>query len=134
MGRALRIEHPGAFYHATSHGNEQKEVFKTNRDREKFLSYLEKEIIVAICQALGRNPPRFSVPVGPARFMAGLMEDTFRLVGWKSPISRDTIDKYTEDIVVDSQLIQRELGFKPRFNLAAGWRETVQEMRQMGDL
>jgi nucleoside-diphosphate-sugar epimerase len=132
MGRALRIEYPGAFYHATSHGNEQKEVFKTNRDREKFLSYLEKEIIVAICQALGRNPPRFSVPVGPARFMAGLMEDTFRLVSRKSPIGRDTIDKYTEDIAVSSQRIQTELGFKPQFDLESGWRETIQEMRKMG--
>ncbi|MCJ7654343.1 MAG: NAD-dependent epimerase/dehydratase family protein, partial [Dehalococcoidia bacterium] len=45
-----------------------------------------KEIIVAICQALGRKPPRFSVPVGPARFMSGLMEDAFRLVARKSPI------------------------------------------------
>jgi hypothetical protein len=53
MGKVLRIEYPAAFYHATSHGNEQKEVFKTNRDREKFLSYLEKEIIAAICQTLG---------------------------------------------------------------------------------
>ena len=134
MGRALRIEYPGAFYHATSHGNEQKEVFKTNRDREKFLSYLEKEIIVAICQALGRTPLRFSVPVGPARFMVGLMEDTFRLVGRKSPISRDTIDKYTEDIAVDSQLIQKELGFKPQFDLKTGWHETIQEIRKTGQL
>ena len=134
MGRALRIEYPGAFYHATSHGNEQKEVFKTNRDREKFLSYLEKEIIVAICDALGRNPPRLSLPVGPARFFAGLMEDTFRLVGRKSPIGRETIDKYTEDIAVDSQLIQEELGFVPKFGLSAGWKDTVQEMRRSGEL
>jgi len=66
--------------------------------------------------------------------MAGFMEDTFRLVGQKSPISRDTIDKYTEDIAVDTQLIQRELGFKPQFDLLTGWRETVQEMRRVGEL
>jgi REP element-mobilizing transposase RayT len=41
MARALRIQFPGAFYHVTSRGNEQKEVFKSVRDREKFLSYLE---------------------------------------------------------------------------------------------
>jgi len=93
-----------------------------------------KEIINAICQALGRKPPRLSLPVGPARFMAGLMEDTFRLVGRKSPISRDTIEKYTEDISVDNQLIQRELGFRPQFDLKAGWQETVEEMRKMGQL
>jgi len=91
-----------------------------------------REIIAAICQAIGRFPPRFSVPVGLARFSAGLMEDTSRLVGRKSPISRDTIDKYNEDIAVDSQLIQRELGFKPQYNLQTGWQETVEEMRKIG--
>jgi UDP-glucose 4-epimerase len=93
-----------------------------------------REIIAAICQAIGRNPPRFSVPVGLARFSAGLMEDTSQLVGRKSPISRDTIDKYTEDIAVDSQLIQKELGFKPQFDLKTGWEETVNEMRRIGEL
>lgn len=41
MARPLRIEYPGAFYHVTSRGNERKPVFKSQRDREKFLAYLE---------------------------------------------------------------------------------------------
>jgi putative transposase len=41
MARPLRISYPGAFYHITSRGNEQKDVFKSNRDREKFLEYLQ---------------------------------------------------------------------------------------------
>jgi putative transposase len=40
MARPLRIEYPGAFYHVTSRGNEQKDVFRSQRDREKFLDYL----------------------------------------------------------------------------------------------
>jgi len=40
MARPLRIAYPGAFYHVTSRGNEQKDVFKSQRDREKFLDYL----------------------------------------------------------------------------------------------
>jgi REP element-mobilizing transposase RayT len=40
MARPLRIEYPGAFYHVTSRGNKQRDVFKSQRDREKFLSYL----------------------------------------------------------------------------------------------
>lgn len=40
MARQLRIEFPGAFYHVTSRGNEQKDVFKSQKDREKFLDYL----------------------------------------------------------------------------------------------
>lgn len=41
MARPLRIEYPGAFYHVTSRGNERKDVFKSQKDREKFLFYLE---------------------------------------------------------------------------------------------
>ena len=41
MARPHRINYPGAFYHVTSRGNERREVFKSRRDREKFLSYLE---------------------------------------------------------------------------------------------
>ncbi len=41
MARPLRIQYPGAFYHVTSRGNERKSVFKSKRDREKFLEYLE---------------------------------------------------------------------------------------------
>lgn len=40
MARQLRIEFPGAFYHVTSRGNEQKDVFKSQKDRERFLDYL----------------------------------------------------------------------------------------------
>lgn len=41
MARSLRIQYPGAYYHVTSRGNEQKDVFKSRKDRERFLSYLE---------------------------------------------------------------------------------------------
>lgn len=41
MARPLRINYPGAFYHITARGNEQKDIFKSKRDRIKFLEYLE---------------------------------------------------------------------------------------------
>jgi len=61
-----------------------------------------REIISAISGALGRKPPQFSIPVGPARAVAGIMEDAMRLIGRHSPINRATIDKYTEDIAVEA--------------------------------
>ena len=45
MARSLRIEYPGALYHVTSRGNERKNVFTSQRDREKFLSYLESAVV-----------------------------------------------------------------------------------------
>lgn len=56
MARPLRIEYPGAFYHVTSRGNEQKDIYKSRHDREKFLEYLESAtqrygaVIHAYCQ------------------------------------------------------------------------------------
>jgi putative transposase len=44
MGRPLRITYEGAHYHVTSRGNEQKDIFKSHRDREQFLSYLESSV------------------------------------------------------------------------------------------
>jgi putative transposase len=44
MARSLRITYPGAFYHITSRGNEQKAVFKSKQDRERFLEYLESAV------------------------------------------------------------------------------------------
>lgn len=41
VARPLRIEYPGAFYHVTARGNEKKDIFKSRKDREKFLAYLE---------------------------------------------------------------------------------------------
>ena len=92
------------------------------------------QIINAICKALGRRPPRFSVPLGPARMAAGLLENGLRLLRQTSPIGSAVIDKYTEDVAVDSRRIQTELGFVPRFDLRMGWQETIREMRQNGAL
>ena len=92
------------------------------------------EIILTISAALGRPPSQFSIPVGLARVLAGIVEDVMRLIGRQSPVSRATIDKYTEDIAVEGKRIQAELGFIPQYDLSAGWRETVCEMKTAGDL
>ena len=63
-----------------------------------------------------------------------------RLIGRHSPISRATIDKYTEDIAVEGKRIQHELGFVPQYDLGAGWRgvlktdpASLKELRRASD-
>ncbi len=41
MARPLRIEYEGAFYHIVQRGIERKDIFISDSDKEKFLSYLE---------------------------------------------------------------------------------------------
>jgi len=91
-------------------------------------------IIRAICEALGRKPPRLHLPVRPVRLTVAMLEDWARPVGVRLPVGRTTLDKYIEDLPVSGERIQRELGFVPQYDLAAGWIETVLRMRASGDL
>ena len=45
MARPLRIEYPGAFYHVMHRGNAGSDIFKSVRDREKFLEYVGKAVV-----------------------------------------------------------------------------------------
>ncbi len=40
MARPLRLNMPGGYYHVTSRGNERREIFSGDEEREKFLGYL----------------------------------------------------------------------------------------------
>ena len=42
MARALRLEYPGAIYHAMARGNERKAVFRDDVDRLRFVEKLEE--------------------------------------------------------------------------------------------
>jgi UDP-glucose 4-epimerase len=84
-----------------------------------------REIINAMSDALGQPPPRLRLPKSPIRFAAGVLEDSFHLIGKDAPICRATIDKLTEDVAVTCGKIQRELGYRPQYDLRTGWRETV---------
>ena len=44
MARPVRIEYPGAVYHITSRGNERKDIFRADSDREAFLAFLGKVV------------------------------------------------------------------------------------------
>lgn len=92
------------------------------------------EIIESICSALGRKPPRLSLPSGIIRSVAGAIEEGYQICGLSSPVTPELVDKYIEDIAVSGSLIQKKLGFVPQFDLQTGWYETIGEMRHMAHL
>jgi nucleoside-diphosphate-sugar epimerase len=96
--------------------------------------YTVSEIIEAICQALGRQPPRFFLPASLVRFGVGIVEDIAGKGGWRLPLGRASIDTYMQDIAVQGNRIREELDFRPQYDLAAGWQDAVAEMRDRGDL
>lgn len=86
-----------------------------------------RQIISAICEALGRRPPRWHVPVPPVRAALALGS----VIDRRLP---RILDKYLEAVAVDASRIQRELGFRPAVGLVDGWRLTIDTMRQEGRL
>jgi len=44
MTRPLRIQYPGAYYHVTCRGNERKDIFRDEEDRQLFLSRLRRSL------------------------------------------------------------------------------------------
>lgn len=86
-----------------------------------------REIVDAICAALGRRPPRWHLPIAPVRLALGLAA----LLNRALP---RMLDKYLEDLPVRASRIQEDLGFRPRVDLHRGWALTVEEMRRRGDL
>ena len=91
-------------------------------------------IIGAICEALGRRAPRFNVPVALARPVIAIGSLVAKVLRVRLPVSPATLDKYTEDVVVDNGRARRELQFLPRIGLNAGWQATIRAMRADGTL
>lgn len=44
MVRPLRLDHAGAVWHVTSRGNERREIFRDDEDRERFLTTLGRVV------------------------------------------------------------------------------------------
>ena len=42
MARPLRVEYPDAYYHVINRGNYREKIYLNDRDKEKFIEYLEK--------------------------------------------------------------------------------------------
>jgi nucleoside-diphosphate-sugar epimerase len=82
------------------------------------------EIVVAICDALGRPVPRIGIPATVARAVVDTCRPMLR--GPFAPLP-PLIDKYVEDVAVNGSELQRELGFVPAVGLKEGWRRTVAE-------
>ena len=101
-----------------------------------------REIVTAMCLALGRRPPRLRLPIAAARTAAGIVEDVLRIAFRQRFPARAAVDKIVEDIAVRGNRIMEEpnarlirirggnrimdeLGFQPQYDLVRGWQQTV---------
>jgi len=96
--------------------------------------YTMNEIIETIYEALGKNKPRFCLPIRPVKVSAYALDNITKCLSKRSLGFKDKIDKYGEDIAVEGSRLQKETDFRPRYKLLDGWKEAVAEMRARGDL
>lgn len=92
-----------------------------------------REILEAMCAALGRPAPRVSLPAGPARLAARLVDRGAATFGRRTAFA-PRVETYLASSNIDSQRARRELGFEPAVGLREGWRRTVERMREAGEL
>ena len=85
-----------------------------------------REIVAAISNALNKKPPRLELPLALIKPLVGLGEDAAKLLG-KNLDLRNTLAKVLEDMAVSGAKIQRELNFKPQFDLQNGWRDALKK-------
>jgi len=83
-----------------------------------------RDVLAAMAAALGRPAPRVFVPLALARAGAGVGDLILRATG-REPRLAPLLAKYGEDVAVRAERIQRDLGFRPDFDLDSGWRDAL---------
>lgn len=110
---------------AATHPSAPGEVFNVSDGASPTLN----EIVEDICAALGRRKPAVFLPAAPVRLGVRLLHGAAGLLGIALPITPATLDKYFEDVRVDSSRIRERLGFQPAFDQRSGWKDALSRMQ-----
>jgi nucleoside-diphosphate-sugar epimerase len=87
--------------------------------------YTMRQVIAAIAPATGRAASKVYIPKPLALAAASAITLAARTAGRRSPITREMVIKYNEDLAVDATAIGRDLGFRSEVSLEEGWRRTL---------
>lgn len=93
-------------------------------------TYSTRQIYAAICDALGRPVPRWSVPMPILRFGARVGDAIARVSGKPFPLTSTALEKLVGSAWYSSGKIGRELGFVPRRTLETALPEMVARHRE----
>lgn len=92
--------------------------------------YSTHEIYVAIRKALGRQPPRFTIPVGLLHVAARIGDTIGKIRGRSFIFNSDVLHKLTGSAWYSCRKIVTELGYQPARFLEDGLREMVDEYKR----
>ena len=89
------------------------------------IPYSTRQIYEFILTALGRNPPRWTVPIGLLRLAALAGDQVGRWQGRRFLFDSEILDKVIGSAWYDGEAIRRELGFVPQRTLRDSMAEMV---------
>jgi nucleoside-diphosphate-sugar epimerase len=93
-------------------------------------TYSTREIYEAVCRALGRKPPGWSVPGWMLRLGAGAGDVLAGITGRSMPLTTSALDKLLGSAWYSSEKIRRELGFVSRHTFFDAIPEMIDEYRK----
>lgn len=98
------------------------------------IDYSMKELYDTICKGLGKRPRSFFIPMSLAWGIAVMGSIAGSIIGKRVPFNLNILEKLTGTYTFSSLKIQREIGFKPRYNLyntisdTINWYKTVRHV------
>ncbi|MEM4156482.1 MAG: NAD-dependent epimerase/dehydratase family protein, partial [Archaeoglobaceae archaeon] len=96
-------------------------------------AYTYNQVYRILAEILGREAPKFHIPVFMAKAMIFPVELTNRLLGRENFMWHvKTVDSITKDRAYSVEKAKRELGYRPKYDLKTGLKETVEWYRENG--
>jgi hypothetical protein len=83
------------------------------------MTYSTTQIYTWICEALGRQPPGWHLPLPLLKLMARAGNGIGKMLGKRFVFDSDALERLVGSSWYDSGKIEREIGFSARVNLRA---------------
>ena len=90
------------------------------------------EMIDAVAEAVGTDPPRRRVPLWPLLAAGTVLELTLRPLGIQPPLHRRRLDFFRNSFELRTDRVRSVLGFEPAVSFAEGARATAEWYRAEG--
>ena len=81
------------------------------------IDYTVRDLYKLISKGLGRNPLPFNVPMGIAKMLAMAGDIGNKIIRKPLPFNSEVLGKLTDSLTFSSGRIQKDIGFKPKYNL-----------------
>lgn len=91
-----------------------------------------RDMVAAVARAVGKDPPRLSLPMLPFSAAAVGLETVLRPLGIQPPLHSRRLDFFRKSLVLSTAKAARLLSFQPKIDFEEGARRTAAWYREAG--